>query len=188
MATEPGVSCQGREGPVPFLRFFDLLIEGLAGSGKVIAFICLTFMFIALLVNVVLRYAFGAGIAWAYEIHALLLPWLVAGGIVVASARGGHIAIRLLPEMLDERPKRLLLIIIQLVLIIVALGILYSSPPILRAAQYQSLSTLGIKQFWGYLGLIYAFACMAIIALCEIVRLIGGVKISTPPPDTQSLS
>lgn len=73
------------------------------GSGAAIIFATLSFTFCALLVNVVLRYAFGSGLAWAYEIHAILFPWLVAGGIAVASVRGWHISVDALIGILPTR-------------------------------------------------------------------------------------
>ena len=82
-----------RKGASPFLRLLAGMTFLLESSGKVIAVACLAFMFVALLTNVILRYAFDSGIPWAYEIHAVLLPWLVAGGLVIASARGRNIAI-----------------------------------------------------------------------------------------------
>nr|WP_321443261.1 TRAP transporter small permease subunit [uncultured Cohaesibacter sp.] len=177
-----------REGHAPFLRFLNTVIDLLEWTGKVAAVSCLTFTFAALLVNVVLRYAFGSGIAWAYEVHAVLLPWLVSGGIVIAAARGRHIAISLVADMLENKPRRILLILIQLVTLIVALSVLLSSQPILRASQFQSLSTLGIKQIWGYSALVYAFAGIAIISACETLRLIGGVDLSQADFEDSSLS
>lgn len=177
-----------REGQAPFLRFLETVISLFEWSGKVAAAACLAFMFAALLVNVVLRYAFGSGIAWAYEIHAVLLPWLVSGGIVIASGRGRHIAISILSDMLDKGPRRFLLIAIQIIVLTVAIGVLWSSQPILRASQFQSLSTLGIKQVWGYSALVYAFAGIAIISFCETLRLLGGADLTHLDLEDSSLS
>lgn len=143
-------------------------------SGRLIAAACLGVMFVALFVNVVLRYAFGSGIAWAYEIHALLLPWLVAGGIVIAAARGRNIAITLLPDLLSAPGRRVLALLIHLVIVLIATSVLWSSQPILKAAQFQTLSTLGIKQIWGYASLVFAFGAMSVIGVVEIVRLLMG--------------
>ncbi|MDZ5699836.1 TRAP transporter small permease [Chelativorans sp. M5D2P16] len=143
-------------------------------SGRLIAAACLGVMFVALFVNVVLRYAFGSGIAWAYEIHALLLPWLVAGGIVIAAARGRNIAITLLPDLLSASGRRVLTLLIHLVIVLIATSVLWSSQPILKAAQFQTLSTLGIKQIWGYASLVFAFGAMSVIGVVEIVRLLAG--------------
>ncbi len=185
---DEGTSGNRGEGHAPFLKIPGMLVAILEHSGKIIAVFCLAFMFMALLVNVVLRYAFGSGIAWAYEIHALLLPWLVAGGIVIASSRGRHIAISLLIDMLDDEKRRWLLIAIEICLISICISVLWSSQPILRASQFQTLSTLGIKQIWGYSSLIYAFAAMVLISLARMIAMMTGAPVVETNPADKSLS
>ncbi len=182
----PANGGKGQESPfLTLLAGFATLLDW---SGRIIAAACLGFMFAALLVNVILRYAFGSGIAWAYEIHALLLPWLVAGGIVIAAARGRNISITLLPDLLSPERRRILILIIQVVILVISVSVLQASQPILKASKFQTLSTLGIKQIWGYASLVYAFAGMAIIAGIDILRLLGGAKIEDTDPEHASLS
>lgn len=169
------VSKMGGGSKSPFLTANSNIIKWLDYSGKIISVSCLASMFAAIFINVILRYFFNSGISWAYEIHALLLPWLVSGGIVVASAHKQNITIHLLYDLLSENKRRLLEILIALVIIIISLSVLWSSQPILRASQYQNLSTLGIKQIWGYSSLIYAFVCMAIISLLDFLRLTSSL-------------
>jgi TRAP-type C4-dicarboxylate transport system permease small subunit len=178
----------GRGRDRPFHRWLDGTSALLDWSGRIIAALCLGFMFVALLVNVILRYAFGSGIAWAYEIHALLLPWLVGAGIVIAAARGRNIAISLLPDLLGERPRQALMLAIQLAILVISVNVLWSSQPILKAAQFQNLSTLGIKQIWGYASLVYAFAGMAVIAALDVLRVGAGVDVMDREPGHASLS
>lgn len=164
-----------RQGGVsPLLRAADALTLLVTLTGKLIAVACLSVMFVALLVNVVLRYGFSGGIAWAYEIHALLLPWLVAGGVVVAAAQGANIAVTLLPGVLGPRVARALLALVQVLILVIAVSVLVSSQPILRASQFQTLSTLGIRQIWGYASLIFAFGGMAVIAALDLIRVLAG--------------
>ena len=163
------------KGPLgPFLALAQGLLLLLDWSGRIIAVGCLASMFVLLFMNVVMRYALGDGIPWAYEIHALLLPWLVAGGVVVAAARGRNIAITILPSLLGPERTRILMILISLILFAICLSVLWSSQPILKAAQFQSLATLGIKQVWGYSSLVYAFGGMAVIALLDALRASAG--------------
>jgi TRAP-type C4-dicarboxylate transport system permease small subunit len=145
-------------------------------------------MFVALLVNVVQRYLFGSGIAWAYEIHALLLPWLVGGGIVIAAAQGRNIAVTLLPDALNGGGKRAVMIAIQTAIVVISISVIWSSQPILKASTFQTLSTLGITQVWGYASLVYAFAGMAVIGLIDILRLALGVDVMDHDPGHASLS
>jgi TRAP-type C4-dicarboxylate transport system permease small subunit len=172
----------------PFLSLARGVTNLLDWSGRIIVAACLASMFVALLVNVTLRYAFGSGIPWASEIHAILLPWLVAGGLVIASARGRNIAITLLSDLLSGRSLLTLNLFIQVIILIVAISVLWSSQPILKASQFQTLSTLGVKQVWGYSSLVYAFAAMAIIAAFNILRTLFGEGIADHDPEHASLS
>ena len=184
--TSPAESGKGRRRP--FVRRIAGVSTVLDWSGRLVAVACLVFMFAALLVNVILRYAFGAGIAWAYEIHALLLPWLVAGGIVIAAARGRNIAITLLPDTLGGRGRLGLMLAVEVAILVISVSVLWSSQPILKASQFQTLSTLGIKQIWGYASLVYAFAGMAVIAAVDILRLLLGEDVIDHDPGHASLS
>ena len=163
-------------------------IDVLGFSGKAVAAVTISFMFFALLINVVLRYAFGSGIAWAYEIHAILLPWLVAGGLLVAASQGRNIAITILPDMLSESARRWLVIGIEALVIVICLTVLDSSQPILKASKFQKLSTLGISQSWGYFSLVYAFGGMALIAGLDLIRLLLGRSVALAAPEESSLS
>jgi TRAP-type C4-dicarboxylate transport system permease small subunit len=182
----------GDAGPVQDTRVLGRVLQAgitaLEWSGMIIAAATLTVMFLALFVNVVLRYAFGSGIPWAYEIHALLLPWMVAGGIVIAAARGRNIAVNLLPDMLGPRARRFLFIAVNIIVVIIAVSVVWSSQPILKASQFQRLSTLGIKQIWGYSSLIYAFGVMAMIALLQSLQALTGGMADATDPATNSLS
>ncbi|WMT91880.1 TRAP transporter small permease subunit [Pelagibacterium sp. H642] len=168
----PDAQAWPTKGDTPFVVILKSAIAVLDYSGRIIGIASLTTMFVALLVNVVLRYAFGSGLAWAYEIHLLLLPWLVGAGVVVASAQGSQIAITLLYDLIGPRLGRWLLLFIQIAMVAISISILWTSSPILRAAGFQRLSTLGITQVWGYASLIYAFAGMGLIAFLDAVRLL----------------
>ncbi len=185
-----GVSPNQGEGAQtrPFHRYVTQIIRLIALSGKLIAVGTIVFMFFALLANVVLRYAFGSGISWAYEIHALLLPWLVASGLVIAASRGTNIAISILPDFLPVDLRRGLLVMVEVAIIVISVTVLQSSKPILIASKFQTLSTLGIKQYWGYLSLVYAFAGMGLISALEILRLLSGASVATSDVERRSLS
>ena len=172
----------------PFLDLAHGVTKLLDWSGRIIVAACLASMFVALLVNVVLRYAFGSGIPWASEIHAILLPWLVAGGLVIASARGRNIAITLLSDLLNGRVLLGLNLFIQSTTFVIAICVLWSSQPILKASQFQTLSTLGVKQVWGYSSLVYAFAAIALIAAFNTVRTLLGEDVADHDPEHASLS
>jgi TRAP-type transport system small permease protein len=173
------------------------LVQGIVGAcrgvthwldltARGIAVAALGVMFALLFMNVVLRYLFTTGIPMAYEIHAVLLPWLVAGGLVVATAQNRNIAVTLLPDMLAPSLRRWIFVAVQAALLVIALAVIWTGQPILRASTVQSLSTLGIKQVWGYASVPYSFACIAIIATCDLLRMVLRDDILENAP--QSLS
>ena len=161
----------------------------LEATGSLIAGSCLLIMFVALLVNVVLRYLFGSGIPWAYEIHAILFPWAVAGGVVIASAQGRNIAITILPDALSGAGKRAVLVAIDVAILVISVSVLWSSQPIIFASQFQTLSTLGVAQIWGYTSLVYAFGLMAVLALLDGISLVvWGNPVTSGDSAPKSLS
>ncbi len=163
------------EGPSgPFLSVCRGLTTLLDWSGRLIAVACLAVMFVLLFINVVLRYVAGSGIPWAYEIHAVLLPWLVAGGVVVAAAQGRNIAISILPNLINPNTLRWLIVLVSLIVFIICVSVVWTGQPTFRAANFQSLATLGLKQIWGYASLVYAFGGMGVIALMDAIRAVLG--------------
>lgn len=164
------------------------LTLGLDLSARVIAVSALGVMFVLLLMNVVLRYIFTTGIPMAYEIHAVLLPWLVAGGLVVAAAQNRNITVTLLPDLVSPVLRRWIFISVQVALLVISVAIIWSGQPILRASTFQSLSTLGIKQIWGYASLPYSFTCIAVIATCDLLRMILRDDVLEKATAPQSLS
>ncbi|MEC5292425.1 TRAP transporter small permease [Aurantimonas sp. C2-6-R+9] len=182
-----GLPVTRREGPSG-PSFPDRIIGVIHFLGCLACAVTLAFMFAALLTNVVLRYAFGSGITWAYEIHALLLPWLVAGGVIIAAARGRHIAVTLLPAMLQDKSRLAVLLAINLITLAIAASVVYTSRPILNASQFQSYSSLGIKQVWGYASIVVAFGGIALIAALDTIRLMMNGAAGLPDPSLNSLS
>ncbi|MCC5958985.1 MAG: TRAP transporter small permease [Rhodobacteraceae bacterium] len=172
----------------PLVQAACWMSKGLDYSGRVIAVACMAVMFGALLLNVILRYAFGTGVPMAYEIHAVLLPWLVAGGLVIAAAHNRNIAVTLLPDLLPVAARRWVFAMVQAVILAISLAVIWTSQPVVRASSFQTLSTLGVKQVWGYSSLIYAFAGMGLIAVCDLLRLLTGDPSILPDDKAASFS
>ena len=68
---------------------------------------CLAVMALAVFVNVVLRYGFGAGIAASEELSRLLFVWMVFIGATAAYPAGEHMAFTSLVARLRRRPAAL---------------------------------------------------------------------------------
>ena len=164
------------------------IVSALDMSGRAICAVTLTVLFVGLLANVILRYFLGTGLHWAYDIHAILLPWMVAGGLILATVHNRNIAITILPEKLGPTAGRTLMLLVLALTLVISVLMVWSAFPIIKAAQYQKISSLGgISQLWGYASLVYGFGGVAVLCLAEILALLMGRPL-TRAAATGSLS
>lgn len=173
---------------IRFIRSLQMLNNIIHWTGVVIVLSTLSSMFLALLVNVILRYAFGTGIAWAYEIHNILFPWLVGGGAVMATAKGSNIAVMAFVAILPELFRRIVAMLVHAFVAVLCGMVVYSSQPIIKAAKYSHLAETGISQMYGYWSLLYAFAAMALVSTFIMLRLLMGEKAEATNPTSASFS
>lgn len=175
--TKPGPSHDpSGGGPVaPAPTALTALVSALDFSGRIVCVLTLVILFVALLANVLLRYFLGTGLHWAYDIHAILLPWMVAGGLILATIHNRNIAITILPDQLGSGSRRLLTLLVLALTLLISVLVVWSSFPIIKAAQFQKITSLGgISQLWGYASLIYGFGGVALVCLVEILALLIG--------------
>lgn len=166
------VDMEGGRGAPPILHG---IVAAMEASGRLICVATLVVLFVGLMANVILRYALGRGLDWAYDIHSILLPWLIAGGIVIATVHSRNIAITILPDVLSPAARRALFILVSALTLLISIFVVWSAFPIIKAAQYQRISALGgISQLWGYASLIYGFGGIALLCLCDIVAALMG--------------
>lgn len=66
--------------------------------------ICLAVMALAVFINVILRYGFGAGIAASEELSRLLFVWMVFIGATAAYPAGEHMAFTSLIGLAKDKP------------------------------------------------------------------------------------
>ena len=94
----------------------------------------------------------------------------------------------LLPGLLPGSARLALALAVHAVVLAVSASVLYTGQPILRASQFQTLTTLGVKQTWGYASLVYAFGGIAAVAALGLARLALGVDAARDDPAASSLS
>ena len=168
----------GPGGPIPtVVAATDRCIYWMSAAIVVSA---LTFLFLAILINVLLRYLFAAGITWAYEIPSILFPWVVVAGAVMAAQAGRHIAVVALLKLLPGALQRLLLIAVNLLIAVAAAFVVEAALPIIRAAHSSHLAETGIAQSYGYASLIYGFVMIGLTALTTAYRLAFAAEPSEP--------
>lgn len=155
---------------------------------KVMSFICqvmilltTTVLLTLLTVNVAARYIFQeGGIAWISEVPAQLFPWLIAAGIVMATLRGGHIAVDFAYSILGERRGQLLAACIQLLLIISYSVLFFVAGDVAAIVASEHSPFLGIPGSWGYYALMFTAAGTVLCSLSILIRVILLGKAGLP--------
>ncbi|OCX64449.1 C4-dicarboxylate ABC transporter [Thioclava sp. SK-1] len=99
---------------MPALRNF---IRCGATAVETVAAACLAAVTVIVFASALGRYAFAAPIPDAFDLSRLLLGLAIAWGFAVLGFRGGHICVDLLVEALPPRPRRVVEICAQLVLL-----------------------------------------------------------------------
>lgn len=160
-------------------RVLNGIVYGLDISARLVCVMTLTILFAGLLANVILRYILGSGLQWAYDMHAVLLPWMVAGGLILATVHNRNIAVTILPDTLGSKASHSLMLVVLALTVAISVLVVWSSFPIMKAAQFQKLASLGnISQVWGYSSFVYGFLGVAVICTCDIVGLLIGRRLN----------
>ncbi|MBB4265457.1 TRAP transporter small permease [Roseospira visakhapatnamensis] len=164
-----------------------MVTRGLDGLAAMLVVVTLSAMFVALLVNVILRYVFSTGIPWAYEIHSILFPWLVAGGAVMAAVRGRNIAVTAIVRLLPELGRRIVALAVHVIIVVTAIAVIDTSFPIVMASRFSILAETRIPQIYGYASLLFGFALVALIAAMDAARLLLGEQARDTEPGRTSM-
>jgi TRAP-type C4-dicarboxylate transport system permease small subunit len=84
----------------------NVVERAVAGVCRAVLWVSTSVIFVILCANTVLRYVTGSSLQWANEVPELLFPWLVMAGVVLAAARGAHIATVFLMAKLPFAARR----------------------------------------------------------------------------------
>lgn len=171
-----------------FLNTAATLTNWINLSGAAIVVLTLGAMFLAVLANVILRYVFGSGVTWAYEIPSILFPWCIAGGLVMASAQGRNITVDMLAKVVPPFAQRVLAVAVNLFVSFVSAAVAYYSMPIIKASQYSRLAETGIPQIYGYSSLLYAFSMIAVLGLIAGIEYALGHRACVSEPTATNYS
>ena len=79
--------------------------------------LALSIMVVLVFGNVVLRYGFGSGIAWAEEIARLMFVWLIFLGAVLALRHHAHLGVEMVQAKLPPKLRRICAVISHLLIL-----------------------------------------------------------------------
>lgn len=133
--------------------------------------------------NVAMRYLLqGGGIGWVSELPALLFPWMIAAGIVLAVQRGGHITIDLLASRLSAAGRSALTAGVHLLLVVAYLVLFKVVIDMMEIVAIERSAMLDLPLSWSYAAVAFALlgiaVCSMLIALRAILEGGDGLAIA----------
>lgn len=93
------------------------------GVGKLTVYLIFP-LFMVVVFEVMMRYAFNAPTVWAFEATTLLYGCHFALGFAYTYKHNGHVAIDVFEAMLPDKPRTLLRIIVSLILFVPTMGMM----------------------------------------------------------------
>ncbi|MCX8003932.1 MAG: TRAP transporter small permease [Burkholderiaceae bacterium] len=144
--------------------------RGITAVCYVVLWISTTVIFAILVANTVLRYSTGASLQWANEVPELLFPWLVMAGVVLAAARGAHIATTFLMQALPAAAQRWLGTATWLVVAGLYLTVSWATYGMLDIAHDEKSPILRVPGSVTYGCVMVGMVLMAILALLAAKR------------------
>lgn len=95
---------------------------------RTLSFIMFAIMIVVVFAQVILRYFFGAPLAWSDELSRLLLVWVSFMGVtLVHYSKAGHPAVTFLVDKIPNRPRELIDAILNVIMVICFLAIFVAS-------------------------------------------------------------
>ncbi|WP_216829582.1 TRAP transporter small permease [Alkalihalobacterium elongatum] len=134
-------------------------------------------MFLAVILQVALRYMFNTGLNWPEEFTTFLMAWMTFLGSAIALKQLEHINIDMFVEKLSIRGQEILRFITKLLMLAFIILLTYVGFRFALNSMNFTSNALGIPLFWPRLSVAFAGALMIIHMLHFIVRDLREVII-----------
>lgn len=138
--------------------------------------------------NVVLRYVFNSGIAWAEEISRLMFVWMIFLGAVLALRQHAHLGVELLQAKLPLWARRASAVLSHLLMLYGLWLFLYGSwtQTVIGMSTYSTVLRYP-NAFMASAGLICAASMMLIVGL-NLWRIVRRHPKAMVPGDAKSMA
>ena len=150
----------------------SLIDKAIVSIAVTFALTSLTFMFVALMAEVIVRYMTNQGLGWPTELPNLLFPWLVMSGVVLAAQRGQHIAVTAILGFLGNTATRGLLMLLQVIVGATFLYLAYVGQGLLEIVGSEEYPVTGVSAYWAYLAMVVGFVAVGITAITTLWHLL----------------
>lgn len=170
--TEQNANSATAKAGSPALAVANSIDRVIAFVSGLLAVVSTVTIFLALLLDVVVRYMTNSGLGWPGETPQILFPWLIMGGIVLAASRGGHIAVPLLLDAMSKGTARIVLVLMQVLVFITFAYLARISLDVVAITKNQLFPITRLPQLYSYSALVFGFACIALISIITLVRVL----------------
>lgn len=163
-----------------FLLICKYLVIGLVAA--IAAIVC---------AGVFWRYVLGDALSWYEEVSKFLMVWMTFLGAPLVFRHGGHVAVEILPNLLPERPRAGLHVLVHLIVMSLCAVLTHQSWLLALNARMQVALTVGdLSLFWIYLAIPVGCALMFFVTLQLLLEAVlhllapGQAPAAAPlPPD-----
>ncbi|MCX5591866.1 TRAP transporter small permease [Alcaligenes endophyticus] len=141
-------------------------------TSTLVATVSLLVLFVALSLEVIVRYITNSSLGWTTELPNIFFPWLVMGGIVLAAQKGQHISVTALLGFLSPGVTRCLFIVLQLILLVVFAYLTVVGEKVIAITGSEVYPMTKVSAKWAYYSLVMGFGGIACTAVTTILRLL----------------
>jgi len=137
---------------------------------------------VLLVLQVVLRFAFGVPLFWLEEFCVFLLVGLTFLGAAMAWGRRAHVTVDMLPTMLPDSRRAILFVLVDVIVLFFALWAAKAGWEFAFFSMNKRALTMNMPVGYGYLAVPVAFAVVAVqSAIFLLLRLKGAAEPFATP-------
>ncbi|WP_258804254.1 TRAP transporter small permease [Pseudarthrobacter sp. NS4] len=143
------------EQPDPLTLVTDKVNLWATYVGGLMAVLAFFVIGVLLVIAVILRFGFNASLDYATEIPTFAFPWLIAGGVVAAMGRNGHLAVDYFVNKGSASLQRYLDVFVWVLCTLALAFLVYVSTLLIRPYTFQKSPILGLPMLLSYAAYIY---------------------------------
>lgn len=132
-----------------------------------------------LVLAVVLRFGMNSSLDYATEIPTFAFPWLVAGGVVAAMGRNGHLAVDYFVNKGPEKVRRYMDVVVWVLCTLTLAFLVYISTLLVRPYTFQKSPILGLPMMLSYAAYIYMAISLTIQSAARTWTAVRGKDLHT---------
>ncbi len=141
--------------------------------GASIAWVCVTFMVAAILLQVVFRYGFNAALPWPEEVARAFMIWMMALVAAGAYREGSFVAIEMLHDYLPRLATRLLKAFLFLSMLVVLWYLFVMGLEFFQRGFRSRAASFNMPRAWIYLAMPVCFGTMLLVSIEQLMKEIG---------------